>query len=172
VLTEGEIVWDASRSDFDWSRTDALHPTLRGVFREEPLYLDLRWARSETELDLRNPRFRAAVAELAAPIHGNSPKKGILEVLEVTCLEISPPMIRVSPKFISTSVLTRRVIRLGTVMPWTVTEFERSFELTSGLTCIRSRPLDRMVGTNSSCTPNDLYWMLTVPSPWGMGTGN
>jgi WD40 repeat protein len=30
----------------------------------------LRWARDETDLDLRNSRFRSAVADLAAPMHG------------------------------------------------------------------------------------------------------
>src|SRR5689334_12069180 len=52
----------------------------------------------------------------AAPIQGNSPRKGTLEVVAVTWFEISPPMISVSPKFISTSVFTRRVMRLGTLM--------------------------------------------------------
>src|SRR5579872_199309 len=92
----------------------------------------------------------------AAPIQGNSPRNGIFWVLACTLLEISPAIISVSPKFISTSVLTLRVIRLGTVIPCTTTVFDKSFELTSGLTCILSRPLERIVGTNSSCTPNDL----------------
>src|SRR4029077_15210579 len=44
--------------------------SLRGAFRDEPRHLDVRWARSETDLDLRNSRFRSAVADLAAPMHG------------------------------------------------------------------------------------------------------
>ena len=43
---------------------------LRGRFEGEPRYLDLRWARDEDELDLRHSRFREAIADLAAPIHG------------------------------------------------------------------------------------------------------
>ena len=35
---------------------------LRGVFPEEPLYLDLRWAHDVEHLDLRHSRFRDAVA--------------------------------------------------------------------------------------------------------------
>jgi WD40 repeat protein len=42
------------------------------AFDEEPLWLDLRWARSETDLSLEHPRFRDAVAELAAALHGRS----------------------------------------------------------------------------------------------------
>ena len=42
---------------------------LRGVVRDEARHLDLRWARDETDLDLRNSRFRGAVADLAAPMH-------------------------------------------------------------------------------------------------------
>ena len=38
---------------------------MRGVLRDEARHLDLRWARDETDLDLRNSRFRAAVADLA-----------------------------------------------------------------------------------------------------------
>jgi hypothetical protein len=32
--------------------------------------VDVRWAQSRDDLTLRDPRFRGAVAELAAPIHG------------------------------------------------------------------------------------------------------
>ena len=45
VLSAGEIEWVDEIHDFDWERSTALHPALRGAFRDEPLYLDLRWAR-------------------------------------------------------------------------------------------------------------------------------
>ncbi|MGH8933964.1 MAG: toll/interleukin-1 receptor domain-containing protein [Egibacteraceae bacterium] len=70
VLTDGELRWDPRRGDFDPDRSTALPRALLGVFSEEPRYLDLRWARSETELDLRHSRFRDAIAQLAAPLHG------------------------------------------------------------------------------------------------------
>src|SRR5207344_3637252 len=41
-----------------------------GVFTDEPRHLDLRWAHDVDHLDLRNSRFRDAVAEVAAPLHG------------------------------------------------------------------------------------------------------
>ncbi|MDP9334306.1 MAG: TIR domain-containing protein [Actinomycetota bacterium] len=68
VLTNGEFVWDRFRADFDPVRSTALPPALLDKFGDEPRHLDLRWARGEEQLDVRHVRFRAAVAELAAPI--------------------------------------------------------------------------------------------------------
>lgn len=70
VLTDGELHWDSRRGDFDLDRSTALPAALFGVYSEEPGYLDLRWARTETELHLRHSRFRHAIAQLAAPLHG------------------------------------------------------------------------------------------------------
>lgn len=70
VLTEGAIVWDPAVGDFDWSKSTALHPKLKGMFSKEPLWVDLRWARSDESPSSRDPRFLRAVAMLAAPIHG------------------------------------------------------------------------------------------------------
>ena len=72
VLTDGELVWDQRRGAFDPERTNALPAPLRQAFSEEPLYLDLRWARAENQLTLSHPRFREAVAELAATLHRRS----------------------------------------------------------------------------------------------------
>lgn len=71
VLTDGHWQWDPDRRDFS-EDSDAVAPALRGVFTDEPRHLDLRWARSDKQLDLRNSRFRDAVAELAAPMHGRT----------------------------------------------------------------------------------------------------
>jgi WD40 repeat protein len=70
VVTDGEIAWDAAAGDFDWEKTTCLPIVLRGKFREEPHYVDLRWARERNDLSLRNARFRAGVLTLAAPLHG------------------------------------------------------------------------------------------------------
>ncbi len=68
-LTEGELVFGTAASGgtpADNAMPDALHAALP----EEPRYLDLRWAHHAEDLALSHPRFRAAVAELAAPLHG------------------------------------------------------------------------------------------------------
>lgn len=77
VVTAGRLAWDAAANDFDWDRTDALPGTLRGSFEEEPLYLDLTWARHRTHVSRSDPRFRDAVATLAATLHG-MPKDEII----------------------------------------------------------------------------------------------
>jgi WD40 repeat protein len=69
ALTAGEIVWDADAGDFDWTRTTALPPQLRGAFGEEPRYVDLRSARDLPAFS-RSRVFRELVADIAAPLHG------------------------------------------------------------------------------------------------------
>ena len=79
VLTEGDMVWqdpwgyDAA-GDFDWHQTTALPHVLAGVFKGEPIRVDLRRVRdaeersgslSRSHLDSIND----AAGRLAAPIH-------------------------------------------------------------------------------------------------------
>ncbi|MEV4345187.1 TIR domain-containing protein [Actinoplanes sp. NPDC049596] len=71
VVTDGEWAWDSGGGDFTEGST-AVPPALRGVFDEEPFFLDLRWARGAEHLSLRHSRFRDAIAQLAAPMHGIS----------------------------------------------------------------------------------------------------
>ena len=71
VLTDGEWQWDSEAADFTAEST-AVPAALRGVFAEEPLFLDLRWARDDLHLSLQHVRFRDAIAQLAAPMHGMS----------------------------------------------------------------------------------------------------
>jgi len=70
VLTDGEIAWDPESNDFDWQRTTALPPALRGCFQEEPLWVDMRWAKTQQQLSLENPAFRDSVAELSSVLRG------------------------------------------------------------------------------------------------------
>jgi WD40 repeat protein len=70
VVTDGQIAWDGQAGDFDWERTTCLSPEIKGLQREEPLYVDLRWAKRQNRAQLRNPRFRDAMLMLLAPIYG------------------------------------------------------------------------------------------------------
>ena len=81
ALTDGEAVWDEVAGDFDWDRTTAIPRSLKGVFKEEPRYIDLRWARLSEDVSLHNPRFRDAVADLAAPLHGRAKDEVTIQVL-------------------------------------------------------------------------------------------
>jgi hypothetical protein len=67
VVTDGEFTW--SETDIDLGST-AAPPALYGAFSDEPRWVDLRFARSEEQLDLNNPRFSAAVADIASAIRG------------------------------------------------------------------------------------------------------
>jgi WD40 repeat protein len=68
VLTDGVIAWDHTANDFDWTRTDALPRVLERQSAAQPNHLDLRWARVDTDLSLRRPRFLDAIAGLAATL--------------------------------------------------------------------------------------------------------
>jgi hypothetical protein len=70
LLTDGEVNWNEEVRDFDWERTTAIPQVLQGKFSDEPLYVDLRSAKSERNLTLRHTAFRSAVLRVAAPIHG------------------------------------------------------------------------------------------------------
>jgi len=73
VMTEGELVWDEAKSDFDWTKTTAIPENLSGAFKNEPLYVDFRKnARTEEELNLDNPDFKTKVVLLAATLHGKA----------------------------------------------------------------------------------------------------
>jgi len=69
VLTAGDIRWSDDSRDFDWNATTALPKILAGRFAEEPLLVDLRWARTFERLGPRHPELREATATLAAAIH-------------------------------------------------------------------------------------------------------
>ena len=70
ALTDGEIVWDAERNDFDWESTTALPRVLEGVLQEPPLFVDFRWAKQEEQLSLNHPRFRDKIADLSSTLQG------------------------------------------------------------------------------------------------------
>jgi WD40 repeat protein/tetratricopeptide (TPR) repeat protein len=70
LLTDGDLAWNAATNDFDWTRTTAAPHSIAGYFPSEPLYVDLRWARTEGNLSLRHLQFRAAILDIAAPVQG------------------------------------------------------------------------------------------------------
>jgi WD40 repeat protein len=77
VVTDGDLVWDASRRCFDAERSTALPDDLKTAFDEEPLHIDLRWARSipPNELSLRHEAFRKALRKILAALRGVSPEE-------------------------------------------------------------------------------------------------
>lgn len=72
ALADGEVAWDPAAGRFDAARTTALPPAALSAFPEEPRYLDLRWVHGLAETPIRDARFVAGVADLAAPMHGRA----------------------------------------------------------------------------------------------------
>ncbi len=68
VITSGTVAWSTAASEFDWQHTTALPQALREAFHLEPFYVDLSWAH-EAQF-LHDARFRDAILDLAAPLHG------------------------------------------------------------------------------------------------------
>jgi WD40 repeat protein len=64
VLTGGELKW--GEDDFDWNKTDALPRSLQQRFKSEPLWANLSWVRTDTDLSLRSPRFFVEIAKMVA----------------------------------------------------------------------------------------------------------
>ncbi len=59
--------------DFDWDEgvvSNAAPPALHRAFSEEPRWVDLRFAKQEDQLDLSNPAFAGAVADIASAVRG------------------------------------------------------------------------------------------------------
>jgi hypothetical protein len=61
VLTEGQLTWDNITVDFDWNHTDSIPKALKGILHDEPLHVDLRWAKTEDNLSIRHSQFRACI---------------------------------------------------------------------------------------------------------------
>lgn len=72
ILTDGELAWDRDAQDFDWAKTTAVPRDIDHSFQDEPLYLDLRWARTEDQLSLSNLKFRSDIADVASTLLGQS----------------------------------------------------------------------------------------------------
>jgi hypothetical protein len=73
VLTDGNLSWNDQAGRIDAELTDALPPQLTEAYREEPLYGDLRFARTEVDLSLQNAEFKRRVVPIAAKLHGKTP---------------------------------------------------------------------------------------------------
>lgn len=77
VCTDGEWHWDRATGDFDFERSSAINPALKGAFPEEPLITDMSWAEAGARLSLRNGRFLDVVADIAATVT-NTPKRRLV----------------------------------------------------------------------------------------------
>ena len=72
VVTDGKIAWNAQSGDFDWQQTTCLPTAMQGFDCEEPLYVDICWAKRRGLLRFRDRRFREAMLMLLAAMTGRA----------------------------------------------------------------------------------------------------
>jgi len=78
ICVDGELLWDSERCDYKWTEDTPLPQTLRGAFKHEPLYIDLRWGRSDLlRLTIKQIDFREIIASLSATIR-SIPKEDLI----------------------------------------------------------------------------------------------
>jgi len=70
LLTDGQLVWDKQSKDFDWQQTTALGSYLKQRMENQPLYVDLRQAKTNDTLSVRHSLFRGAILDISAPLQG------------------------------------------------------------------------------------------------------
>jgi tetratricopeptide (TPR) repeat protein len=75
AVTHGELIWDGSTCDFDQRQEQILPAALRGQFRNEPRWIDLRQYRAA--VGPNEPNFIELGANFAAAIRGE-PKEDLL----------------------------------------------------------------------------------------------
>ena len=72
VVTDGKIAWNAQSGDFDWQQTTCLPTAMQGFDCEEPLYVDICWAKRRGLPRFRDRRFREAMLMLLAAMTGRA----------------------------------------------------------------------------------------------------
>ncbi len=72
ILTGGDLKWDNEAKGFDWTATTALPEDVTYPFEDEPRYTDFREVKSAEHLSVRNPTFRAVVADVSSTLLGRS----------------------------------------------------------------------------------------------------
>ncbi len=70
VVTSGELHWDQKKAAFDRRRSNCIPSRALAVWKGEPRWVDLRWIDNDQVFSARDVRFRDAIADIAATVHG------------------------------------------------------------------------------------------------------
>lgn len=73
VLIDNDIALDGT-DGINWEKTTALPALLQPYLTSIPLYMDLRWANSDTDTDLQHSKYRHEINALAARLRGVNPE--------------------------------------------------------------------------------------------------
>jgi WD40 repeat protein len=68
--TEGNLIRPTDANESEWQKTSALPGELADLFKADPLYSDLRFAKTAADLSLRNPKFLTEVARFSSTLRG------------------------------------------------------------------------------------------------------
>ena len=82
VLTAGELVWDDQQGRFDRDRSTAVPAALAGSLDAEPLWIDARWSRELSHVDVSDPRMQRAVVDVASAVRGIDKDELVGEAVE------------------------------------------------------------------------------------------
>lgn len=77
ILSQGKIVWDYSRKDFDFEKTNCLPKILQSRFGEEPLWIDLTsYLHSENKtINYKQAGFTSSITKVIGGIVGKPPRE-------------------------------------------------------------------------------------------------
>jgi|GEM_PF-5489633 len=70
VVTGGQVRWDEQENDFDWKFSNALPPSLRRAFENEPRWLEAPIRQEAEQLSNINPQLQDAIVSVAATLRG------------------------------------------------------------------------------------------------------
>ena len=69
------IAFDLDKKVLDWEKTNALPQLLKNHLKSIPLYIDLTWAKRETQRDLNNIQYKSIVNNLTARFRKITPEQ-------------------------------------------------------------------------------------------------
>lgn len=75
IYIDDEIVFDLNEKIINWDYTNALPRLLQHHIASIPLYIDLRWAETDADLDLNNIRYKEIINSITARFRGKTPNE-------------------------------------------------------------------------------------------------
>ncbi|MEU5715415.1 TIR domain-containing protein [Streptomyces sp. NPDC020403] len=160
AVSEGTVVWDPVAGDFDWGRTNALPPVLRGAFTTEPLWVDLRPFRDADDRSMApGSPFRDRVASLAAPLHGL-----VKDALDSEDLRLQRRAVRILRNFVAALAVLSLLAGGAGVYAWQKRGEALARARTSASQALAARALDTVARDPRKAAQFALYAQQVQPT--------
>ncbi len=75
IKINGDIIWNYTKNDFDWEKTDCLPVNLKNKFSDEPLWINLNEYIDDKKLNSNKFGFAASIAKIIGGIVGKAPRE-------------------------------------------------------------------------------------------------